>query len=58
MTPERYRDYDRARNGLQVESRGSVRKIATAVDCSLATVRLAAASGAVPLSSIPRVYPP
>ena len=46
MTPERYRDYDRARNGLQVESRGSVRKIAAAVDCSLATVRLAAASGA------------
>jgi dinuclear metal center YbgI/SA1388 family protein len=46
MTPDRYRDYDRARNGLQVENRGRVRKIAAAVDCTLATVRLAAASGA------------
>ena len=46
MTPERFRDYDRARNGLQVECRGPVRKIAAAVDGSLATVRLAAASGA------------
>ena len=46
MTPDRYRDYDRARNGLQVENRGRVRRIAAAVDASLATVRLAAASGA------------
>lgn len=46
MTPERFRDYDRARNGLQVESRGPVRKIAAAVDCTLATVRLTAAAGA------------
>ena len=46
MTPERFRDYDRARNGLQVECRGPVRKIAAAVDGTLATVRLAAASGA------------
>jgi dinuclear metal center YbgI/SA1388 family protein len=35
-------DYDRAANGLQVENRGSVTRIAAAVDGSLATVRLAA----------------
>src|ERR1019366_8138922 len=35
-------DYDRAANGLQVENRGSVTRIAAAVDASLATVRLAA----------------
>ena len=46
MTPDRYRDYDRARNGLQVENRGRVRRIAAAVDASLATVRLAAEAGA------------
>lgn len=35
------KDYERAFNGLQVENRGSVTRIAAAVDASLATVRLA-----------------
>lgn len=35
-------DYERAVNGLQVENRGGVTRIAAAVDGSLATVRLAA----------------
>ncbi|MGO8930535.1 MAG: Nif3-like dinuclear metal center hexameric protein [Limisphaerales bacterium] len=39
-------DYDGAANGLQVENRGSVTRIAAAVDASLATVRLAAAAKA------------
>ncbi len=39
-------DYDRAANGLQVENRGAVTRIAAAVDASLATVRLAAAAKA------------
>jgi dinuclear metal center YbgI/SA1388 family protein len=39
-------DYDRAANGLQVENRGRVTRIAAAVDASLATVRLAAAAKA------------
>jgi dinuclear metal center YbgI/SA1388 family protein len=39
-------DYDRAANGLQVENRGSVTRIAAAVDASLATVRMAAAAKA------------
>jgi dinuclear metal center YbgI/SA1388 family protein len=39
-------DYERAVNGLQVENRGTVTRIAAAVDASLATVRLAAAVGA------------
>ena len=39
-------DYDRAANGLQVENRGSVTRIAATVDASLATVRLAAAANA------------
>src|SRR5881296_2874606 len=34
-------DYDGAANGLQVENRGGVTRIAAAVDASLATVRLA-----------------
>jgi dinuclear metal center YbgI/SA1388 family protein len=34
-------DYDGAANGLQVENRGSVTRIAAAVDASLATVKLA-----------------
>jgi dinuclear metal center YbgI/SA1388 family protein len=34
-------DYDRASNGLQVENRGLISRIAAAVDASLATVRLA-----------------
>ena len=39
-------DYERAANGLQVENRGAVTRIAAAVDASLATVRLAAAAKA------------
>lgn len=39
-------DYDGATNGLQVENRGSVTRIAAAVDASLATVRLAVAAKA------------
>src|ERR1019366_8207520 len=39
-------DYDRAANGLQVENRGSVTRIAAMVDASLATVRLAVAAKA------------
>ena len=39
-------DYDEAANGLQVGNRGSVTRIAAAVDASLATVRLAAAAKA------------
>jgi dinuclear metal center YbgI/SA1388 family protein len=41
-----FQDYDGAANGLQVENRGSVTRIAAAVDASLATVRLAAAAKA------------
>jgi dinuclear metal center YbgI/SA1388 family protein len=36
-------DYDGAANGLQVENSGAVTRIATAVDASLATVKLAVA---------------
>ena len=39
-------DYDGAANGLQVENRGQVTRIAAAVDASLATVRLAVAARA------------
>jgi putative NIF3 family GTP cyclohydrolase 1 type 2 len=35
------KDYDGAVNGLQVENRGSVSRIAAAVDASIATVRMA-----------------
>jgi dinuclear metal center YbgI/SA1388 family protein len=37
-------DYERAANGLQVENRGTVTRVASAVDASLATVRLAVAA--------------
>src|SRR5438876_5106140 len=40
------KDYDGAVNGLQVENRGSVSRIAAAVDASLATIRLAIAAKA------------
>jgi len=40
------KDYERAVNGLQVENRGSVTRIAAAVDASLATARLAVAAKA------------
>ncbi len=39
-------DYDGAANGLQVENRGKISRIAVAVDASLATVKLAVAAGA------------
>jgi dinuclear metal center YbgI/SA1388 family protein len=39
-------DYDRAANGLQVENRGSVTKIAAAVDGTLTTAKMAVAAGA------------
>ncbi|HUE36525.1 MAG TPA: Nif3-like dinuclear metal center hexameric protein [Candidatus Acidoferrum sp.] len=39
-------DYDNAANGLQVENRGRVTKIAAAVDASLSTVKLAIAAKA------------
>src|SRR5688500_14308664 len=39
-------DYDPAHNGLQVENRGLVTRVAAAVDASLATVRLAIAAQA------------
>lgn len=39
-------DYDGALNGLQIENRGAVTKIAAAVDGSLPTIRLAIAAGA------------
>ena len=39
-------DYDGAANGLQVENRGAVTRIAAAVDASLATVKLAIAARA------------
>ena len=39
-------DYDGAVNGLQVENRGGVSRIAAAVDASLFTVRLAIEAGA------------
>ncbi len=41
-----FKDYDGAANGLQVENRGTVTRVAAAVDASLATVRLATAAGA------------
>ena len=40
------KDYDRAANGLQVQNRGTVTRIAAAVDASLATVKMAAAAKA------------
>lgn len=39
-------DFEGAGNGLQVQNRGSVSRIAAAVDATLVTVRLAAVSGA------------
>ena len=41
LQPAGFSDWDGAVNGLQVENLGSVRKIAAAVDASLATIRLA-----------------
>jgi dinuclear metal center YbgI/SA1388 family protein len=41
-----FHDHDGAANGLQVENRGAVTRIAAAVDASLATARLAIDAGA------------
>ena len=46
LEPGAFVDYDRAHNGLQVENRGSVIRIAAAVDASLSTVRMATEAGA------------
>ena len=46
LRTDRINDYEGAANGLQVENRGKVRRIAAAVDASLATVRLAIAARA------------
>jgi dinuclear metal center YbgI/SA1388 family protein len=46
LRTDRVQDYERAANGLQVENRGAVTRIAAAVDATLATVRLAAAAKA------------
>lgn len=41
LKPERFNDWDGAVNGLQVENRGNVHRIAAAVDASLSTVQSA-----------------
>lgn len=41
LRPDRIKDYDGAVNGLQVENRGTVSRIAAMVDASLVTVRMA-----------------
>jgi len=41
LKPERVRDYEGAWNGLQVENRGQVRRLAAAVDASLTTIEKA-----------------
>jgi dinuclear metal center YbgI/SA1388 family protein len=46
LRPDQFQDWDGAVNGLQVENRGSVRRIAAAVDASLATIRMAIAAQA------------
>jgi dinuclear metal center YbgI/SA1388 family protein len=46
LRTDEVQDYDRAANGLQVENRGQVTRIAAAVDASLATVKLAVAAKA------------
>jgi dinuclear metal center YbgI/SA1388 family protein len=46
LRPDEFKDWDGAVNGLQVENRGNVTRIAAAVDASVATVRMAADAGA------------
>jgi dinuclear metal center YbgI/SA1388 family protein len=46
LRTDQIKDYDNAANGLQVENRGAVTRIAAAVDASLATVKLALAARA------------
>jgi dinuclear metal center YbgI/SA1388 family protein len=46
LQTERFEDWDGAVNGLQVENRGPITRIAAAVDGTLATIRLAVAAKA------------
>lgn len=46
LRPGDFRDYENAENGLQVENRGTVSRLAAAVDASHATVKLAIAARA------------
>lgn len=46
LRPERFVDWDGAHNGLQVENRGRVTRLAAAVDATLPTIRRAVAAGA------------
>lgn len=46
LRPSAFKDYEGAVNGLQVENRGEVTRIAAAVDASLVTVNLAREAGA------------
>ena len=46
LRTDKIKDYDNSANGLQVENRGVVTRIAAAVDASLATVKLALAARA------------
>lgn len=46
LRPERFNDWESAWNGLQVQNRGRVTRLAAAVDATLATVRLAIAARA------------
>ena len=46
LRTEEVNDYGGAVNGLQVENRGTVTRIAAAVDASLSTIRLAIAARA------------
>jgi dinuclear metal center YbgI/SA1388 family protein len=46
LSTDPFEDYERACNGLQMENRGSIHRLAAAVDASLATIRLAIAAKA------------
>lgn len=46
LRPDEFQDWDGAVNGLQVENRGTVRRLAAAVDASGATIRMAIAARA------------
>ncbi|MBE7501906.1 MAG: Nif3-like dinuclear metal center hexameric protein [Verrucomicrobiales bacterium] len=46
LRPGEFTDWDGACNGLQVENRGAITRLAAAVDASLATAELAVAAGA------------
>ncbi len=46
LRTEKFEDWDGAVNGLQMENRGSITKIAATVDASLATIKLAIAAKA------------